>query len=102
MAAERHPLSQRFHDKLKEIGRLHDKKQADYGREGDPFSNVRSSEEWGIPAWVGAMVRATDKVRRLQTQAVKGSLENESAIDAFLDLAVYALIALILFEDEAS
>jgi hypothetical protein len=97
----RHPLSERFHELLDECGGLHDDKQADYGRDNDPFANVRASEAWGMPAWVGAMVRATDKVRRLQTFARKGELRNESVIDAFMDLAVYALIARVLYEEAA-
>jgi nucleoside 2-deoxyribosyltransferase len=95
----RHVNSQRFHELLQALGSLHDRKQADYGRDNDPFANVRGAEEWGVPAWVGAMVRATDKVRRLQTQAQRGSLANESALDAFDDLAVYALIGRVLFEE---
>lgn len=95
----RHPVSQRFHEILRELGETHDRKSADYGKTGDPLANVRASEEWGIPSWVGAMVRGTDKVRRLQTQATRGSLANESAIDAFNDLAVYAIIARVLFEE---
>ena len=100
--SERHPASARFHAILKELGDLHDKKQADYGRATDPFANVRASEEWGIPAWVGAMVRATDKVRRLETFARRGSLANESAVDSFADLAVYAVIALVLYEEASA
>jgi hypothetical protein len=96
----RHPSSARYHRIIGELGRLHDRKQSDYGRANDPFANVRASEEWGIPGWVGALVRATDKVRRLQTQAARGSLANESALDAFDDLAVYAVIGRVLFEEE--
>lgn len=96
----RHPLSQRFHALLTEIGELHDKKQADYGRANDPFANVRGTTEWGQPAWVGAMIRATDKMKRLQKLATHGTLSNESAKDSFLDLAVYALIGLVLYEEE--
>lgn len=92
--------SVRFHEILAELGELHDKKQKDYGRAGDPFSNVRASAEWGVPAWVGTMIRATDKMRRLQKYASAGELANESARDSFLDLAVYAVIALCLFEEE--
>lgn len=94
--------SERFHAILDELGALHDRKQADYGRETDPFANVRASEEWGVPAWVGAMVRATDKVRRLQRFAQKGVLLNEGAADSLRDLAVYAVIALVLLEEQAS
>jgi hypothetical protein len=96
---ERHPLSQRFHDLLVEMGELHDKKQSDYGRANDPFANVRSTEEWGQPAWVGAMIRATDKLRRLQKVAQGGTLANEGVYDSLLDLAVYALIAYVLYEE---
>lgn len=97
---ERHPASQRLHNLLKEIGELHDRKQKDYGRTNDPFANVRASQEWGVSPWVGAMVRATDKVRRLQSFALNGELANEGVEDSLKDLAVYALIALVLFEQE--
>lgn len=98
----RHPASERFHRILRDLGHLHDRKQADYGRDDDPFANVRASNEWGVPEWVGAMVRATDKVRRLQTYARRGSLANEGVEDAFMDLAVYAVIALVLWDEEAN
>lgn len=98
--AARHPNSARFHAILGELGELHDRKQADYGRDDDPFANVRASEEWGIPGWQGAMVRATDKVRRLQSLITNGKLENETAEDSLRDLAVYSVIALVLYEQE--
>lgn len=96
----RHPSSERFHQILRELGALHDRKQSDYGRDNDPFANVRGSEEWNMPAWVGAMVRAQDKVRRLQQYNRKGELANESVQDAFMDLAVYAIIAMVLWEQD--
>lgn len=95
-----HPLSARFHEILKELGDLHDKKQADYGRDNDPFANVRASTEWGLEPWVGAMVRLNDKVRRLQALVRNGALVNESAEDSLRDIAVYAVIALVLREQE--
>lgn len=95
-----HPLSARFHELLGEAGALHRAKQADYGRSYDPFANVRASEDWGIPGWVGCMVRATDKIKRLQKLARDGNLSNEAARDSFMDLAVYALIGLVLYEEE--
>lgn len=89
----------RFHQVLKEMGELHDKKQRDYGAEGDPFANVRSSESWGIPAWQGAMIRACDKVKRLQSFAKNGTLANEGVEDSLIDLANYAVIALVLHRE---
>jgi hypothetical protein len=94
-----HPLSARFHELLHEAGALHDKKQEDYGRDNDPFANVRASSNWGVPPWVGAMIRGNDKVNRLQTFAQKKELKNESARDSLMDLAVYALIAIVLMEE---
>ena len=90
----------RFHMLLEYLGELHDKKQADYGSDTDPFANVRASEGWGVAPWIGALVRLNDKVHRLQQFARKGELANESAEDSMLDIAVYALIALILYREE--
>lgn len=91
--------SARFKELLKEIEELHDRKQRDYGTTTDPFANVRASEEFGIPAWVGALVRLNDKIVRLKQFARKGELANESAEDSMRDIAVYALIALVLYEE---
>jgi len=99
-APTRHPMSTRFHELLAEAGKMHDLKQQDYGTDTDPFANVRASQDWGIPGWVGCMVRATDKVKRLQKFAQKGELRNESVKDSFMDLAVYALIGYVLYEEE--
>ena len=79
--------------------RLHDRKRLDYGTDSDSFANVQASEEFGIPAWLGAAIRANDKMSRLKTFALKGSLANESVEDSLLDLAAYALIALVLFRE---
>lgn len=95
-----HPLSQDFLDVLEEARELHLKKQRDYGKPTDPFANVRGAEEWGIPGWVGAMVRAMDKMRRLQSYTRTGSLENEGVEDSLLDLLVYAGIGLVLFREQ--
>jgi hypothetical protein len=97
-APARHANSARFHELLAEAGETHDRKQADYGKGDDPFANVRSSEQWGVDGWVGAMVRLNDKVNRLQALRTKGHLVNEAAKDSFMDIAVYALIAFVLYE----
>jgi hypothetical protein len=102
---ERHPSSARFHAILASHGGLHDRKQADYGRGDDPFANVRASEDFGVAGWIGTVIRANDKMKRIQTAAAqylttgKVHLANEGLIDAFDDLAVYAVIARVLFEE---
>lgn len=90
----------RFHRLLNEIAELHDRKQADYGTSGDPFANVRASEQWGVPAWVGTMIRANDKIKRLQAAATGSELVNEGVEDSLMDLATYSLIALVLYREE--
>jgi hypothetical protein len=90
-----------FDKVLAEMKAMHDRKQADYGRAelGDPFANVRASEDFGIPGWVGCMTRANDKMRRLQAAARGQNLKNESIEDSLMDLAVYAVIALVLYRE---
>lgn len=85
--------------KLSELASLHIRKSQDYGTKGDPLANVRASEAFGIPAWVGAMVRANDKMKRIQAFVTNGKLENEALVDSFMDLAVYTVIAWVLYEE---
>lgn len=89
----------RFHALLRKIGELHDRKQKDYGVAGDPFANIRASTAFGVPAWVGAVLRGNDKMKRIQAFIQNGKLANEPVEDSLLDLAVYAMIALILFQE---
>lgn len=91
---------QQFHAILSEMGETFDRKNKDYGQDSDPFANVRRSEQWGIAPWIGAMVRAGDKMTRLETFAQKGTLANEGVEDSLLDLAVYSIIALLLFREQ--
>lgn len=101
-----HPLTFEFCGVLDEMEALHMKKGADYGRAEDPFANVRASERFGIPGWVGAMLRANDKMVRIQKaalQAVRGEpieLANETLEDSLIDLAVYAAIAIVLLREQ--
>lgn len=97
---KRHPLSDRFHQLLKEIGDLHDKKRADYGSDEDPFANVNQSKDWGIEPWIAACLRIDDKIKRLQSLVKNGRLRNESAVDSMRDIAAYSLIAEILYEQK--
>jgi len=93
------PTSSKFSLALAELQALHDKKNQDYGRTGDPYANVRGSQDFGIPPWIGALVRQNDKMRRLQKYARDGHLANESVEDSLLDNAVYAVIALVLWRE---
>lgn len=85
---------------LAEMKELHQRKAADYGRGADQFANVRAGAEFGVPAWVGVMIRANDKMHRVKSFLQNGSLKNESVEDSLKDLAAYALIALVLYREE--
>jgi hypothetical protein len=88
-----------FAEILAELQALHDKKNQDYGRPEDHYANVRASQGWGVAPWIGALIRAGDKITRLQTYAQRGVLMNESVEDSLRDLAVYACIALALYRE---
>lgn len=94
-----------MHEKVKmfceifdELKELHIKKSHDYATDIDPHSNFMSANEWGVEPWIGVMLRLQDKVKRLQTFALKGLLLNEAAEDSLRDIAVYAIIALIILK----
>lgn len=76
------------------------RKNADYGKDSDPFANLRMSAQWGVAPWKAAMVRADDKDSRLQNVANGVELKNEGAMDSFIDGATYRIIAAVLWELE--
>lgn len=96
---QRHPLSMRYHDILTELGKLHDKKQQDYGNLEDPFANLNASSQFGVEPWRATLVRMNDKWSRIQSFAQRGDLENESVIDSLMDIAVYSVICIVLMEE---
>jgi hypothetical protein len=96
------PGAPAYREVLEELWRLHRQKAADYGSTSDPLRNIRSGAEFvGIEPWRAAMVRIADKVTRLATHNCTGSLRNEGVEDTLLDLASYAIIALVLFREGA-
>ena len=90
----------RFDEILTEMSALHNKKGADYGSDADPYANVRASAEFGVEPWVGALIRLNDKITRLKSYTRRGVLENESAADSIKDIAVYAVIMQILYDEQ--
>lgn len=90
-----------FHRIVEEMRALHAKKAADYGLGTDVLANCRGSVDFGIPAWIGVVMRMNDKMTRLKSFAQKGSLQNESVEDSLLDTACYAILALILYREQS-
>ena len=93
--------SKRFYEILEQIKELHDKKRHDYGANEDIFANFRLSELSGIPAWQGAVVRMGDKYARMSNFIKKGEFKfkEENIKDTLMDMAIYSLITMILFEE---
>ena len=93
--------SERFYELLDTMKAIHDAKRHDYANDDDVFANFRTCEAAGIPAWKGCCVRLGDKFSRIMGFAKKEKLKvkDESIKDTLIDMANYALIALILYEE---
>lgn len=74
------------------------KKQFDYGPGNIAMGTQLKSEEEVNIALLGIIVRMNDKINRLVNLSTKHNFEakNEPIEDAFLDTAVYAVMALIV------
>jgi len=66
-------------------------------------SNLMASEEIGIPAWKGVMIRMMDKWARLKTFARREYYEvkDESFVDTAIDNANYSMIIVTIYESLA-
>ena len=94
--------SERFHEILDVIKKLHDAKRHDYGDDTDVFANFRLSELAGISPWKGSIIRMGDKYARIANFVKKGDFKfkEESIKDTLMDMAIYSLITIILYEEE--
>ena len=100
-AKRERPGSLAFMEILEELRATHIKKSQDYGDPCDPLANIRSGAEFvGVEPWRGCLVRVADKIQRIKSFCRDGSLANEGFEDALLDLASYAVIALIMFREQ--
>lgn len=84
---------QRFQDLLKEAERV----QAPAFSDKDPYESFYRAEEWGVPSWVHCMVQVDATLAQLRELAVADAA-HPSARGLFLDMAVGALNALVLYE----
>ena len=96
------PACEPFIQIMLEALELHTSKSIDYGNGEDPYANVRASEDFGVPAWQGSVIRANDKIVRIKSYLRNGSLKHETIEDSILDLCVYWPIILMLFREEKS
>lgn len=96
--------SKEYLNLLQDMASLHERKNAGYaGNTNDPWSNFRESEDFGVPAWKGALIRMSDKYSRIKSLVSNPNNEQvgESLEDTLMDLSAYALIVLCLRREEA-
>ena len=82
---------QHFANIVEEMTELYEKKNHDYG---DSFKEMFN--EFGMTS---ALIRLSDKYRRLKTLAKSDAKVNESVRDTLIDLACYAVMTIIELED---
>ena len=85
------------------------RKRADYAKDGDPFSNFKTTADMlgldGFGAAEAALFNACQKMARLKALRSNGRMKdpaNESVIDTYLDFAVYAIILYAIVLQETS
>ncbi|MFZ5447887.1 MAG: nucleotide modification associated domain-containing protein [Thermodesulfobacteriota bacterium] len=86
-----------FETVLKRMAEIHRAKNADYGASYDLAPQLL-----GIPAHLGILVRITDKLARAcrLAQGQAALVKGEALADTLLDLANYAVLALIALEGD--
>ena len=84
----------KFHALLAQMAELHDKKNADYAHDGNPYSNFeQAAATAGCSVNTVFAVLIGIKLARLQVLLTTGKeANNESIQDSRLDLAVYSAL----------
>lgn len=89
----------RFYALLDELADLHSKKNHDYAMTDNPLSNFTRAASLGVEPWRGILVRMSDKWSRIEQLSQGKTPKNESLRDSLVDLAVYALLCILLTDD---
>lgn len=92
-----------FESALIHIVEINRRKRADYGRDGEPFSNFKATaRSFGMQPEEAALFNVAQKLERILTlRANNRKPENEAVIDSYLDLAVYGVIAYAILKQRA-
>tara|TARA_X000001388_G_scaffold50030_1_gene36055 strand:+ start:88 stop:447 length:360 start_codon:yes stop_codon:yes gene_type:complete len=96
---ENYPTTEReFQVLLNEMYKTFCKKQFDYGPGNIAMGTSLKNEEEINMALLGIIVRLNDKINRLVNLSTKHNFKakNEPIEDAFLDIAIYGVMALIV------
>jgi hypothetical protein len=93
-------VTKRFSELLTKIEMLHESKNSDYSSDKQKLECFNESEAIDVPAFKGCFIRLGDKYRRAQQLIRKGqgAVVDEKLEDTMLDLAVYSLLFIELYE----
>ncbi len=94
----------RFYALLEELADLHNRKNQDYSEPGQALGNLLAATRVGITPFLGVAVRLQDKFSRFENlvrKGGKGAVVDEKIDDTLRDMAVYSLLAIILWEEGA-
>ena len=93
-------MTKRFTELLQEMQALHESKNADYSSDKAKLECFTESEKIGVPAFKGCFIRLSDKYKRAQQLIKSGhnQVADEKLEDTMLDLAVYSLLFIELYE----
>lgn len=92
-----HPM---FLKALEVMRATHIRKAAEYGTGEDPFRNIHEAEDFGVSPWKGALIRLNDKTRSIGSYARTGKVPDEGVEDTLVDIAAFAIIALVAWQEE--
>jgi hypothetical protein len=90
----------KFNDLLAEVQAMHDSKNTDYATKDDPLANLLGCVRIGLPPLAGVTIRMQDKWERIENFFRNGKLLNEPVRDAYLDNAIYSLMAVLIIDRE--
>ena len=83
----------KFHALLAQMAEMHDRKNADYAHDGNPYSNFeQAAATAGCSVDTVFAVLIGIKLARLQVLLLGKTPNNESIQDSRLDLAVYSAL----------
>lgn len=95
------PGSEEFFNELVNVGQMHLAKSLDYGTAEDALANVRyGAELTAIEPWRACVVRIADKMQRIATYCRTGQLAHEGVVDSLLDMASYAILAVVFKREQ--
>jgi len=91
----------RVYELFEELANIHERKSMDYDGPDNPLASMRGAERFGISPWVGVMRRIDEKWgRAVNMVTAPAATVDEAMVDTLKDIAVYAMIAIVLKEEE--